>query len=341
MVCMLAVALVACAPRGVARIGGGASADVTRAVREGRGDEAAYTRAAAAEYARTPRAWLWRVGGCGAASPSYLLGTMHLGVRFSDALPSPLDEALYGARAIAFEIDLREPDVVPDADAPVDVAPLDERLPPATWALLRAELDGIVPEGVLRSWSPGRVASYLHDVRMAEAEAEAEGREPVRGVATSARLDQSIFTWAVSMLRPIVALETLRERHEAMDGVYPAGADITALFDLVEDPAGSRRAADRARRAYVDLDVVAVEAHLLGSFSPAEREGVLVRRNRIWLPRLLAEVRAGSAFVVVGLAHLLGEGSVLGLLLGEGCSVERVVGDGGFVADERPPVVLD
>ena len=63
---------------------------MTRVVRDGRGAEAAYERAAADAYARTPRAWLWRVEGCGATAPSFLLGTMHVGVRFSDAVPPPL-----------------------------------------------------------------------------------------------------------------------------------------------------------------------------------------------------------------------------------------------------------
>src|SRR5690349_8938892 len=38
----------------------------------------------------TPRVWLWEVSGGDAASPSYVLGTMHIGVRMNVALPAPL-----------------------------------------------------------------------------------------------------------------------------------------------------------------------------------------------------------------------------------------------------------
>lgn len=41
---------------------------------------------AGAALSELPQAWLWRVSGGEAASPSYLLGTMHVGVRMPDAL---------------------------------------------------------------------------------------------------------------------------------------------------------------------------------------------------------------------------------------------------------------
>nr|MDQ3034819.1 hypothetical protein [Myxococcota bacterium] len=41
------------------------------------------------------RAWLWEVRGEGSTEPSYVLGTMHIGVTRRRALPPPLDEHLH------------------------------------------------------------------------------------------------------------------------------------------------------------------------------------------------------------------------------------------------------
>ena len=68
--------------------------------------------------------------------------------------------------------------------------------------------------------------------------------------------------------------------------------------------------------------------------SAAERHATFTVRNRAWLERLLPELRRGGAFVAVGLAHLVGEGSLLALLRAEGLVIERVTGDGGLAVPE-------
>src|SRR5882757_7273479 len=55
-----------------------------------------------------PEAWLWRVSGGDAAAPSYLLGTMHVGIRLPDALPHPYDDYLHSTRALVMEVDFWE-----------------------------------------------------------------------------------------------------------------------------------------------------------------------------------------------------------------------------------------
>lgn len=295
------------------------------------GDVTREHTAAAAEPAddAPPPAWLWEVSHEGSA-PSYVLGTMHIGVLTSRALPPPLDEHLYGARAVVMEIDPREAARMLTAPGPrrrvARREMLDRALPPQTWALLSAELAGIVPADVLRAAPPGLIVQHLRQVRMAEVEAQDEGRVPVRGAASSARLDQSIFEWAVSSGRPVVALETPEQAMTALAAVS-SGSALDALRSLIDEAEAARTASRALRAAYLGVDEAQLMA-LLAESGADFREILLLGRNRAWMERLIPELEQGSAFVAVGLAHLLGDDSVLAMLAERGFTIRRVGGTG-------------
>lgn len=285
--------------------------------------------AEAATVAATPRVWLWEVSGGDAASPSFVLGTMHIGVRMNVALPAPLDARLHDARAVVMEIDPREAERA-FASMPGRRIPrrqwLDRALAPSTWALLVAELGDRIPPEVLRQLPPAMLALYLSQVRMAEVEAREEGREPVRGAASSARLDASIFDWTVRAGTHFVPLETPEEALAALAAIAEGSAidELTEMLDQAEQARDEERA---LRNAYVAFDEGPMLALLNAEMTPEVREGLLLARNRAWMPHLLHEIAAGNAFVAVGLGHLLGEGSVLEALTAAGYTVRRVGND--------------
>ena len=95
-VCIAAFSLACGPPREVLRIGAGGAVHPEPSAEETGLDPAA------------PHAWLWRVSGGDAVAPSYMLGTMHLGVTFREAVPEPLDATLFDARAVVMEVDVRE-----------------------------------------------------------------------------------------------------------------------------------------------------------------------------------------------------------------------------------------
>ncbi|AKF03525.1 TraB/GumN family protein [Sandaracinus amylolyticus] len=325
--------LVACGGGGGAPLRVGVGGDVTRQHRAPDPDPVADA---------TPRAWLWEISGGGSLAPSYVLGTMHLGVTRRRALPPPLDEFLQQSRVVVMEIDPRELDRMfagEGAAAPTSSAAprrvsrrewLDRALPPATWQLLVDELGARVAPDVLRRMPPGLLSLYLSQVRMAEVEALEEGRTPVRGAASTARLDQSIFEWAVAMGRPVIPLETPEQALDALERVSH-GSALDGLREVLERADDARAEQARLREAYLSLDDARTRALLDEEMDAETREILLLARNRAWMENLIPQIEEGRAFVAVGLAHLLGEQSVLSMLEARGFQVRRVGGR------ERPP----
>lgn len=278
--------------------------------------------------AELPQAWLWRVSGGDAAAPSYVLGTMHVGVRMSDALPHPYDGYLHDARALVMEVDAREVERFMAESARTHHGTrggrtLDRALGRETWQRLVDEMAQRIPGEILRRVPPGTMTLYLQQVRMAEVEAVAEGREPIPGAPSSARLDATIFDWAIREACPVVALETPEQALAVLESV--ADTDVLAsLHEVLDRPDEVRARLASLRSAYLAFDEDAVLALIAEGMSPAEREAILIQRNRAWEPALFPQIQQGNAFVAVGVGHLLGEGSVLEALTRQGYTVERL-----------------
>jgi hypothetical protein len=83
---------------------------------------------------------------------------------------------------------------------------------------------------------------------------------------------------------------------------------------------------DELVAAYLGADVDTITALSFGD--PAAEEILLLMRNRNWIPTIEAWHQSGGAFVAVGLAHLLGPGSVIELLRTSGSTVTPMRLDG-------------
>jgi hypothetical protein len=285
------------------------------------------------EASPLPRAWLYRVEG--GATPSYLFGTMHVGVALPRALPPPLDSALYAARTLVMELDIRAAARFLREGPRVRRARsewIDRALPRETWRRLCSELAYVAGPDEIAPLPAGALAAYLRQVRMADVESTEDGWEHVPGTPSPTHLDRWIYDWADAWRMPIVALETPEEAVAALSAV-PRPSALQTLRHIVDEAETARDEARRLRHAYLSLDEAEV-LEVLSAMSPEEREATFHRRNEAWLTRLLPELREGNAFVAVGLAHLIGEGSVIELLEREGLTVERVLGDGGVLPTE-------
>jgi len=303
--------------------------------------EVAPARAAAVEEDFTPRAWLFEVRGPTGTRPSYLLGTMHIGVTFRAAVPTPLDSALFDARVVAMEIDIREATRF-FREAPRSTLPrrswLDRALPRETWQRLVTELSRVAPPEIVRQIHPGALTNYLSQVRMAEVEALEDGRAPIPGAISSTRLDRSVFDWTIRTGIPFVALETPEEAMSALASMNRGDA-VQALVQMVDEADEARLEARHLRDAYRSLSEERV-LEVLSTMSPEDHAILFDQRNLAWMAHLLPEIAQGHAFVAVGLGHLLGPGSVVELLRAEGYTVERVLGDGGMHPTERTDVIM-
>jgi uncharacterized protein YbaP (TraB family) len=317
-----ALSLASCGPRTTLRATSAGSVTTPRA-------SATSSTSADADPAPLPRAWLWRVSGGDSGAPSYVLGTMHVGVRMPDALPPPYDDYLHDTRALVMEVDFRDVHRYLTEAAQAERPrphPLDRALGPESWSRLVTELGGVIPPEALRELPPGALTLYLMQVRIAEVEAIEEGREPIPGAPTSARLDETIADWAIRAGRPIVALETPEQALAVLDDVLPEEEVLVELRHLVDDADAARAEASTLRAAYLAFDAEALEAGLAMEWTTEQRDRILVDRNRAWESALLPQIQEGNAFVAVGVGHLLGEGSVLEALRARGYTVERLGG---------------
>ncbi len=278
-----------------------------------------------------PRAWLYRVRDASGEHVSYLLGTLHVGVAFNRALPAPLDRTMLDARVVVMEIDLREARrylATPSLFRRRARVRVDQALPRESWTRLTTELAFVASPEQIAEVPPGMLAVYLRQVRMAEVESADDGWSRMPGTASPTHLDRWIYDWAMQWSVPFVALETPEQTVAALAGVSRRDP-IEALRAMIDDPERARTEARRLRDAYLSLEESRI-TEVLSAMSADEREATFAVRNRAWMERLLPELARGDAFVAVGLAHLVGEDSLVSMLRDEGFVVQRVEGDGSI-----------
>ena len=57
--------------------------------------------------------------------------------------------------------------------------------------------------------------------------------------------------------------------------------------------------------------------------SQLEKDILLTKRNKIWLPKLAKILKKGDAFIAVGVAHMPGKAGLLKLLQKQGFKLQR------------------
>ena len=70
-----------------------------------------------------------------------------------------------------------------------------------------------------------------------------------------------------------------------------------------------------------DLACIEAEAQ---SMDEMERQLLMVRRNKDWVPLIENFAKSGQTFVAAGVGHMVGEDNLLLLLEGRGFSITRV-----------------
>jgi uncharacterized protein YbaP (TraB family) len=270
----------------------------------------------------TPEPALWQVRA--GQSTIYLFGSIHMLPRDWAWRTTTIDAAIASADSFVFETAL-----TPHQLAKVSAFIRDHgKLPPGQRLSRRLSRQGLVdfqkaltltpldPKAVdaMRPWL---ALTVLGDYQIQNG--------PVRTYADEG-VDRTIELRAQESERPVRQLETAEHQLEML---------VEARRD--EDVAGFERglreilASDDNYRRLLEAwtagnqtdvaKVLAAEA----ARNPDESRLLLDRRNRNWLPQIEAMMISNETiFVTVGAAHLVGPGSVLGLLCSRGWAVQRV-----------------
>ncbi|WP_017464071.1 TraB/GumN family protein [Dyella ginsengisoli] len=264
---------------------------------------------------------LWLVKGPHASL--YLYGTVHV-LRPNQPWETPaLDKALAASQDLWLE--------VPDADNAAKMQPLIRTLGMDPAHPLSSKLDkadvarvdaaarsaGIpVGEQALEPMQPWLASLSLATLPLMQA-----GYDPKSGVEIRLKARSQ------AMGKPVRGLETLTQQlHFFAD--MPQTTQVAMLrATLAEVDAGPKRL-DALVTAWEagDLDGIArITAQEMASQTPTLYENLIVRRNRQWATQLDERLRgAGTSFVAVGTAHLVGPDSVQTLLARRGYTIERV-----------------
>ncbi len=265
----------------------------------------------------SPSPLLWKIEKGGATL--YLFGTFHLLKSDIRWLNSGITEALDSADELVLEISEEQADVnlvaflIRNKGLYRDAHGLQKALSEETWAELvkRAEVLGI-PEQAIGQFHPW-YASIVLSIQYAQAQ----------GFLSEFGAEAILTARAKAAGIPVVGLETAHDQLSTLAD-HPMRIQIMMLEDTLQELDDLPRILDDMTRAWVSGDGDAIDELIVGGVSkiPELFEAVIAQRNRNWIAPLEERLaRSGVTFVAVGVAHLVGEDSVVALLRGKGYSV--------------------
>jgi uncharacterized protein YbaP (TraB family) len=261
------------------------------------------TKSAATEHT-TP--FLWRIEG---ETPSYLFGTVHVGVSGITEMPAAVWTALDASSTVVLEADL----------GAIDAAELARR--------------GQLPPG-------GNLEALLGAAAWGEAERLlGDNSENIRQLEPWLAQSQLLFAlFPTDLPLDAAVLRRARRGHKALQYFEEVGeqlelmeeeTDAAQLRALLDPNSDSRRHLHQLIDAYRRGD-----ANLLTdiTFSPADVrenrdhfERMFFARNQRWTEALVPHLGSGGLFVAVGVGHLLGEKGLPALLRERGFEVTRLI----------------
>ena len=209
--------------------------------------------------------------------------------------------------------------------APPD-APLSSRLGPEAWTRLKAAL---APTGMsverfepMQPWFAALVLSMAPTLRA--------------GYTVEAGADRGVGASGAAQGKRMRAFETM-EQQIGLFADLPEAVQLQMLSEAMDQGADGTDRVDQMAAAWQSGDLETLDS----AFNDAMRrdypelfEALIVRRNAAWVATLLQELEgAGSDFVAVGAAHLVGPEGLVAQLRARGVQVERVM-DGVPMAHE-------
>lgn len=280
--------------------------------------------AAAAQAAAVKRGTLYRVRHLG--NTAYLFGTIHVGKPAFFPLEDEVTRALSGARKLVLEIDIRKPEpfqlalnkhgIYPVGDA------VDRHLSSDTLGLLRHALDDAgIPFDDVRHLKPWLLANMLVGLGL-----ERNGYRRSHGIETF------LLSLADQQAKDVYELESAEYQMSLFDSMPDAAQEQYLRENLAE--LGDGNALKKAQAlidAWAEANGDAVEAFMRASLLEKTISGdflqrvLLDKRN----PELASKIEEllredETAFVGVGLLHMVGETGVPTLLRQRGYEVEKL-----------------
>ncbi|MFC7048862.1 TraB/GumN family protein [Emcibacter nanhaiensis] len=146
------------------------------------------------------------------------------------------------------------------------------------------------------------------------------------GLDPSSGVDHTLQGLAEQGGKEIAGLETTKEQIEAL-AHHPLEVQSAMLSDTLDKMDQFDDYMHDYISAWASGDAKQIEETMVEEMKsyPSMYEALLVNRNKKWAPKIAELIESGkNVMIVVGLAHLVGDDSVLNILKEKGYRIERV-----------------
>jgi len=262
--------------------------------------------------APTEKTLLWKISGKQLKSPSYLYGTFHLlcpeDLKFADKVK----DAVKASSKVYLELDFDDPELMQNMQANMlmkDNVTLTTLLPDSTFKKVSKGFSlatGMSLE-IFAKLKPFFISSMLYPSIM-----KCELSSPERLFASMATEQQ----------KSVEGLETVQQQMEVFDEI-PYAEQAKMLAEYILEPEKFKKETDDILLQYKAGDLAAIQESLNDtsqSYS-SYMEGMLLQRNRNWIPIIVKQATEAPVFFAVGAGHLAGEQGVISLLRKQGYTV--------------------
>ena len=258
------------------------------------------------------KALLWKISGKQLKSPSYLYGTYHLLCPDDLQLSDNVKNAVKASSKVYLELDFDDPEMMQKMQANMlmegDVS-IKNLLPDSTFQ--KASKSFLATTGIslemLSKMKPILLSVMLYPSLM-----KCKLSSP----------EQLFATMAAEQNKTVEGLETVEEQMKVMDQI-PYAEQAQMLVDYLLDPEKFNKETIDLLKQYKEGDLAAMENSMNDPNQSYSKylEGMLLQRNRNWIPIIMKQSNENPIFIAVGAGHLAGEEGVISLLRKQGYTV--------------------
>ena len=258
------------------------------------------------------KALLWKISGKQLKSPSYLYGTYHLLCPDDLKLSDKVKDAVKASSKVYLELDFDDPEMMQKMQANMLMegdASIKNLLPDSTFQ--KASKSFLTTTGIslemLSKMKPILLSVMLYPSLM-----KCELASP----------EQLFSTMAAEQNKSVEGLETVEEQMKVMDQI-PYAEQAQMLVDYLLEPEKFNKETIDLLKQYKEGDLAALENSMNDPNQSYSKylEGMLLQRNRNWIPIIIKQSTENPIFIAVGAGHLAGEEGVISLLRKQGYTV--------------------
>ena len=287
---------------------------------------------------------LWEITGNGLKEPSYLLGTNHaMSGDFVDSIPGFWD-AFNSVEQLVMEYDITKPRRV-DSIKPTNILPenitYDDLLDDDEIAVLDSILLVYFPfKSKEIRLKPVDLRTLLEGAILTKESQKWATENPYLAIALTKSIDLRLLKISKFRSYPIIELDSDKEldRLGIRDGSFLSSSEnlqveakkmVQSLTSssTMDSIIGFTR---NSMEVFYKQDLRAIEKYEADPKMRNEEEAKLnrntfvIKRNILWIDKILPEINKKPSFIMVGVAHLPGEKGLINLLRKEGYTVQPI-----------------